>query len=60
VGVVEDVLSTGGTDLLVVREATGGEALVPLCREICRRIDVPGGRIEAEVPEGLLELNEAR
>lgn len=59
VGVVEEVLTTGGTDVLVVRGGGGDEALVPLCQEICRTIDLRAGRIELEAPEGLLSLNEA-
>lgn len=57
-GEVEDVLSTGGTDVLVVRGADGEENLVPLCAEICPRIDPRRGRIEIDAPEGLLGLNE--
>ena len=57
VGVAEKVLTTGGTDVLVVRSPGGGELLLPFCNEICRRIDVAGGRIEVEVLEGLIDLN---
>jgi 16S rRNA processing protein RimM len=57
IGTVEDVLSTGGTDVLVVRGAAGEEALVPLCREICPVIDPEAGCIELDAPEGLLGLN---
>ncbi|HXV63722.1 MAG TPA: ribosome maturation factor RimM [Vicinamibacteria bacterium] len=56
-GVVEDVLATGGTDVLVVRDARGTEVLVPLCREICLRVDPPAGLIAIDAPEGLVELN---
>lgn len=56
-GTAEKILTTGGTDVLVVRSRGGEELLLPFCKEICRRIDVDGGRIEVEVPEGLIELN---
>ena len=56
-GVVEDVLATGGTDVLVVRDPRGTEVLVPLCREICLRVDPPEGLIAIDAPEGLVELN---
>ncbi len=62
-GVVEDVLTTGGTDVLVVRRAVGPgepdkqEMLVPLCRDICQRVDLVEKRIEVQTPEGLVELN---
>jgi 16S rRNA processing protein RimM len=57
IGVVEDVLETGGTDVLVVRGRDGAETLVPLCEEIVTKIDPANGRIEIEAPEGLVSLN---
>lgn len=56
-GEVEDVVQTGGTDLLLVRGASGEEVLVPLCEEICSSIDRASGRIEIHAPEGLLTIN---
>lgn len=56
-GVVERILETGGTDVLVVRSAAGEETLVPLCQEIVTKVDPAGGRIEIEAPEGLVSLN---
>jgi 16S rRNA processing protein RimM len=56
-GVVERILETGGTDVLVVRNAEGEETLVPLCQEIVTKVDRAGGRIEIEAPEGLVSLN---
>lgn len=57
IGVVEGVLRTGGTDLLVVRAPGGRETLVPLCEPIIRSIDPELGRIEIDAPEGLVSLN---
>jgi 16S rRNA processing protein RimM len=57
IGVVEGVLRTGGTDLLVVRAPNGEETLVPLCEPIIRRIDPERGRIRIDAPEGLVSLN---
>jgi len=57
IGVVEKVISTSGTDVLVVRSDDGSEQLLPLCEEICRRIDREGRRIEIDAPEGLIGLN---
>lgn len=56
-GVVEEVLTTGGTDLLVVRDSKAGETLIPLCDAICKSIDTKRGRVEVDVPEGLVALN---
>lgn len=57
IGSVESVWRTGGTDLLVVRGRDGREILIPLCADICRKIDLERGRIEIDPPEGLLTLN---
>lgn len=56
-GTAERVMATGGTDVLVVSTPDGEELLLPLCEEICRRIDPDAGRIEVETPEGLIGLN---
>lgn len=55
-GKVASVLSTGGTDVLVVR-GEGGEILVPLCREHCPEIDPEAGRLVVSLPEGLRDLH---
>ena len=57
IGTAEEVLSTGGTDVLVVRSPDGEELLLPFCSEICCRIDPDAGCIEVEAPEGLIGLN---
>jgi 16S rRNA processing protein RimM len=60
VGTVRDVFfpgeRTAGTPLLEV-ETAGGELLVPLAEDICRRIDVAARRIDVTLPEGLSDLN---
>jgi len=56
-GRVEDVIETGGTDLLLVREAGGGEMLVPLAQEIVTAVDEAAGTIVVSLPEGLREVN---
>jgi 16S rRNA processing protein RimM len=43
-------------DLLVVRRAEGGEALVPFVAAIVPTVDVGGGFLVVDPPEGLLEL----
>ncbi len=57
IGVIESVLETGGTDLLVVRGKDGGETLVPLCDEIVKNIDPIEGSVDIDAPEGLVSLN---
>lgn len=55
-GRVFEVISTGGTDLLVVHDEAGEERLIPFARAICKRIDPEEGIIEIDPPEGLLEI----
>ena len=54
VGRVEAVQEPGGQVVLEVREGKR-EILIPL--PLCSRIDAGAKRIEAEMPEGLEELN---
>jgi 16S rRNA processing protein RimM len=51
-GRVADVLSTGSNDVYVVR-GERGELLLPAVDDVVKTIDVPGGRIVAELLEGL-------
>lgn len=55
VGVVAEVLHTAGTDLLAVRREGGVEALVPFVTQIVPTVDVAGGRVVVDPPEGLLD-----
>ena len=43
-------------DLLVVRRAEGGEALIPFVSALVPTVDVAGGYLVVDPPEGLLEL----
>lgn len=60
IGSVRDVQFTGenvpGTPVLVL-DSPHGEILIPLAQEICFAIDVASRRIDAALPEGLLDLN---
>ena len=55
-GRVEDVLHPPGEDLLAVRREDGGEVLVPFVAAIVPEVDLAGGRVVVDPPEGLLEL----
>lgn len=55
VGTVTDVLHGAGGELLAVRRPDGGEVLIPFVAAIVTRVDVPGGRLVLDPPEGLLE-----
>jgi 16S rRNA processing protein RimM len=57
-GEVTDVLHLPGGDVLVVRRSHGAEALVPFVRAIVPTVDLPGGRVVIEPPDGLLDLSD--
>ena len=56
IGVVREVMRTGGVEILVVVGDTGGELLIPMAQEICVEIDIDQKLIRVDPPEGLLEL----
>jgi 16S rRNA processing protein RimM len=45
-----------GSELLVVRRAEGGELLVPFVTAMVPTVDVAGGFLVLDPPEGLLDL----
>ena len=51
VGVVEDLMETGGEAPILVVRGEAGETLVPLVTEFVRDVDLAGGRILIERPE---------
>jgi len=56
IGVVREVMRTGGVEILVVAGDAGGEFLIPMAEEICVEIDVSRKLVRVNPPEGLLEL----
>lgn len=57
IGIVEDVIETGGVDLLSVRTPDRREVLIPMAPEILIEVDVEGGIARVDLPEGLLDLD---
>jgi 16S rRNA processing protein RimM len=58
VGRIADVNFRAGTaPLLMVQDEGGREFLIPFVESFLRRVDLPGKRIEMQLPEGMLELN---
>jgi 16S rRNA processing protein RimM len=55
-GTVSDVVHSPASDLLVVRDAEDREHLVPFLRAMVPSVDVPGGRVVVDAPEGLFDL----
>jgi 16S rRNA processing protein RimM len=56
VGIVESIMRTGATDVLVVRSDDNRERLIPFAQEICVDVDTDARRITVDPPQGLLEL----
>ncbi|MFP5022955.1 ribosome maturation factor RimM [Pseudonocardia phyllosphaerae] len=54
-GTVTDVVHGPGGSLLVVRTSEGHEALVPFVEAIVPTVDLDGGRVVLDPPEGLLD-----
>lgn len=55
-GVVGDVLTGAGNDLLVVRDTpSGAETLLPAVKEFIKRVDVAGGELLVEPIPGLFD-----
>lgn len=56
-GIIKEILSSGGHDIYIVRKDAGaGEILIPAVKAIVKKIDLPGGRIIIDPPDGLLDL----
>lgn len=56
VGIVRQVMRTGGVELLVVEDEKQREILIPMVRSIVVDIDVSNKKILIDPPEGLLDL----
>lgn len=54
-GIVREVMRTGGTELLVV-EDDGREYLIPFVEAICVEVDIDNQIVRVDLPEGLLEF----
>jgi 16S rRNA processing protein RimM len=55
-GEVASIDHAPAADLLVLRRPAGGTALVPFVKAIVPEVDLAGGRVVVDPPEGLLEL----
>jgi 16S rRNA processing protein RimM len=58
VGTVADVLHPGQS-VLVIKAPDGREVMVPFVKPIVPDVDVPGGMLTIDPPEGLLSLEDA-
>jgi 16S rRNA processing protein RimM len=56
IGLVREVMKTGGVEVLIVTGEAGREYMVPMAHDICVEIDVAQKLIRIDPPEGLLDL----
>ena len=56
-GHVDHIVETGGVDVLAVRDASGGELLIPMAPSILIEIDEVGP-LKVDLPKGLRELED--
>jgi 16S rRNA processing protein RimM len=56
VGTVDRIDHAPASDLIVLAKPGGGTALIPFVSAIVPTVDVPGGKIVVDLPEGLLDL----
>jgi 16S rRNA processing protein RimM len=57
-GVVEQMVHGPAQDLFSIRRPNGGELLLPFIAEFVPEVDLDGGFVLVDPPEGLLELSE--
>jgi len=56
VGEVQEIMRTGGVELLTVVGPDGRDRLIPMASDICVEVDIERKLIRIDPPEGLLEL----
>lgn len=57
IGTVKEIAHGAGGELLVVNREGGGELLVPFVSQIVPTVDVKGGKVVIDPPEGLLDAD---
>ncbi|WP_189079402.1 ribosome maturation factor RimM [Mangrovihabitans endophyticus] len=55
-GTVARIDHAPASDLIVLDKAGGGTALIPFVRQMVPSVDLAGGRVLVDLPEGLLDL----
>ncbi|AQS59426.1 ribosome maturation factor RimM [Desulforamulus ferrireducens] len=54
-GTVTNILRTGANDVYEVKRPAGKDLLIPALKSVIKKIDLPAGKMEVVLPEGLLE-----
>lgn len=55
IGTVKEVLETGANEVLIVTRPEGGEALIPMIRDVVKRLDIAAGVVVIEPLPGMLD-----
>jgi len=55
-GTVDRIDHAPSSDLIVLRKTAGGTALIPFVSQMVPTVDLAGGRVVVDLPEGLLDL----
>jgi 16S rRNA processing protein RimM len=55
-GTVDRIDHAPSSDLIVLKKPAGGTALIPFVNQMVPTVDLAGGRILVDLPEGLLDL----
>ena len=58
IGVLRGIIETPANDVYVVDGGGGREVLVPAIEDVILEVDLEGGRIVIDPPEGLMESND--
>ena len=55
IGVITDVLQPGANDVYVVEQSPTREILIPAVKSVILGVDLDAGRMEVELPKGLVD-----
>ncbi len=56
IGRVRTIYESAPADLLEIEKTNGGDVLIPLSRQIVKRVDIEAGKLVVKPPPGLLDL----
>jgi 16S rRNA processing protein RimM len=55
IGIVKEVLETGANEVLIVTRPEGGEVLIPMIKDVVKRLDIAAGVVVIEPLPGMLD-----
>lgn len=58
-GVIEDIILTGGNDVYVIKKSDGKQVLIPAIKQVVKRIDLPAKCMYIDPMPGLLDDDDA-